>query len=543
MSAKRAGRKLRYDVVLNKVHYVQLTMQSCVYAYWGWYWREVYHFVPFIVAQLIFAYALDMLVCWSRRDKWILGFGPFPIILSTNLFLWFRDDWFYLQFLMVATGVLCKEFVKWKREGRTTHIFNPSAIALFIFSVALIATKGTPLTWGEDIATTFHRPPHIYLEIFLVGLVVQSLFSVTLVTLWAAASLCGLSLLYTHFTGSYHFIDSNIPAAVFLGLHLLVTDPVTSPRTTVGKILFGGLYGAGVFAIYGALDWFGAPTFYDKLLCVPFLNLSVQALDRWSRALAKRFRALDSDWAWNPQRYNLAHMGLWITLFAVMLTSGFLSKGKDHPGGVTSFWQQACQEGRWNGCKTWVHVLGITCGNGAAYDCFLMGDMLNEGRVVPRDPVVAGVSFGRACDLGLPAGCGSLIEFLQSGGEEVLQKACLRGDGASCFILGSAYSNGIVAQRDATRAFSLYRQSCANGWPRGCGRLAQSFLRGEGTPVDPAKAIENFEKACRGRNAPSCAEAGYMYRRGMGAAKDENLARQRFRQACELGLRQACSQG
>src|SRR5581483_4388860 len=165
--AVRSGRTLKYEIVLNKVHYVQLVMHTCVYAYWGWYWREVYHFVPLIVGQIAFAYTLDMLVCWSRRDTWILGFGPFPIILSTNLFLWFRDDWFFLQFLMIATGVLGKEFIKWRREGRLTHIFNPSALALFIFSVALIATKTTSITWGVEIADTIHRPPHIYIEIFL----------------------------------------------------------------------------------------------------------------------------------------------------------------------------------------------------------------------------------------------------------------------------------------------------------------------------------------------------------------------------------------
>ncbi len=79
-----------------------MIMHSCVYAYWGWYWREVYHEIPLIAAQVFFLYVLDMLVCWSRRDKWILGFGPIPIIFSMNLFLWFRDDWFYLQFVMVA---------------------------------------------------------------------------------------------------------------------------------------------------------------------------------------------------------------------------------------------------------------------------------------------------------------------------------------------------------------------------------------------------------------------------------------------------------
>ena len=322
------GRVLRYEVVPKPVHYVQLAMHTSIYVYWGWYWREVYHYAPLILAQILFVYALDMLLCWWRRDTWILGFGPFPIVLSTNLFLWFKDDWFFLQFLLVSTGVLCKEFITWTRDGRRVHIFNPSAIALAIFSVGLLVTQSTQITWGEEVAVTLGRPPNIYLEIFLVGLVVQALFSVTLVTLSAAAALYVLNLVYTGSTGVYHFVDSNIPIAVFLGLHLLVTDPATSPRTGLGKILFGGMYGAGVFGIYAGLGRMGAPTFYDKLLCVPPLNLTVQALDRAALAWTARlkFRWLD----WSPRQANFGHMGVWISLFAVMLGTGFV--GGRHPG-------------------------------------------------------------------------------------------------------------------------------------------------------------------------------------------------------------------
>src|SRR5262249_9618536 len=163
-------------------------------------------------------------VCWFRRDKYILGFGPFPIVLSTNLFLWFKDDWFYLQFLMIAVGVLGKEFVTWTRDGRKTHVFNPSALSTSLFSIALILLHRTDISWGTEIASTFQRPSYIYLEIFVVGIIVQALFSVTLVTLASAASLYVLNLAFTHATGTYMFIDSNIPAAVFLGMHLLVTD-------------------------------------------------------------------------------------------------------------------------------------------------------------------------------------------------------------------------------------------------------------------------------------------------------------------------------
>ena len=156
-SVARTGRALTYEFVLRRVHWVQMIMHSCVYAYWGWYWREVYHEIPLILAQVAFLYVLDMLVCWSRRDKWVAGFGPIPIIFSMNLFLWFRDDWFYLQFVMIAIIVFGKEFLRWKRDGHSTHIFNPSAFALFLTSIVLLATHNTPITWGNEISSTFNQ--------------------------------------------------------------------------------------------------------------------------------------------------------------------------------------------------------------------------------------------------------------------------------------------------------------------------------------------------------------------------------------------------
>ena len=48
-------------------------------------------------------------------------------------------------------------------------------------------------------------------------------------------------------------------------LHLLVTDPSTSPKTPIGKSIFGIFYGTGVFMLYALLGALGAATFYDKL--------------------------------------------------------------------------------------------------------------------------------------------------------------------------------------------------------------------------------------------------------------------------------------
>lgn len=521
----RTGRQLQYEFLARPVHYVQFVMHSSIYIYWGWYWREVYRDIPLIVAQIVFVYALDMLVCWSRRDKWVLGFGPVPIVLSTNLFLWFKPNWFFLQFLMISTGVLCKEFVTWQKDGRRAHIFNPSAIGLFLFSLGLILTHSTHITWGEEIAVSQQIPPYIYLELFCLGLVVQFLFSVTLVTLSAAATLYAMNLVYTHFTGGlYFFVDSNIPAAVFLGLHLLITDPATSPKKNVGKVIFGSAYGAMVFGLYWLLGLLGVPTFYDKLLCVPPLNLTIRALDRASVGLDKYVHFPQ----WTPKRTNLFFMGIWICLFTVMYATGFL--GSHHPGQDTNFWRQKCVAGNGAACKVWEQSMNISCSHGSGQSCLALATAQNEGRMIPHDPAAAGKSFAKACELGLRDGCAGILRVATEDGGSALQNACDKGDAESCFLLGSLYYAGQGVAKDPAHAFQLLERSCSSGWPRGCAGLAELYRRGVGAPLDEARALQEFDHACSEGVASSCFSASSMYRDRREFDKADNS----LQQGCQL---------
>ncbi len=546
-SVARTGRTLTYDFVPRRVHWVQMIMHSSVFAYWGWYWREVYHEIPLILAQVFFLYVVDMLVCWSRRDKWILGFGPFPIVFSTNLFLWFRDDWFYLQFAMLAVIVLGKEFIRWKRDGQPAHIFNPSAFALFLASVVLLATRTTPVTWGQEIAATFFSPPYIYVEIFLLGLIVQGLFSVTLVTLSAAASLCLLNVIYHGATGLYFFVDTNINPAVFLGLHLLVTDPATSPRKNFGKMIFGAAYGAGVFAMYGLLDSLGQPTFYDKLLCVPALNLTVRALDRASIAVSAWFarqnwaelRPVQALAAWTPQQANFGFMGIWVAFFGIMVATGFLASS-NHPGSYTAFWEKACDSGSGKACKVLDRIFDVQCQHDSARGCLNLGTLLSEGKRLPRNPLAAAWGFGHACDGGLARGCTSLVNLVKTDGDRVLMQPCSSGDGSSCFILGSLYHGVEGLTPNLAYAATLFQQSCAAGFTRGCGKLGESYLFGEGVPEDIPKAKQILEKACDGGYGAGCFNVGIMHRDGISTPRDRVLAQSRFRKGCDLGYRTAC---
>ena len=53
----------------------------------------------------------------------------------------------------------------------------------------------------------------------------------------------------------------------------MFNDPSTSPRTELGRLMFGAFYGLSTIALYSLLGRAGLPTFYDKLLQVPILPI------------------------------------------------------------------------------------------------------------------------------------------------------------------------------------------------------------------------------------------------------------------------------
>ena len=435
-------------------HYIQSVCQLSVYAYWGWYWEPVYAYFPLLAGQLLFAYVFDMLIAWSKGEDYQLGMGPFPIIFSTNLFLWFKDDWFALQFLLVAVGFLGKAFVRWNRDGKRVHIFNPSAFTLAIFSLGLLLTGTSDLSWAQEINTTFSLGPWIYTVLFIIGLVVMYFFAITPVTVGAAATLFAASAIYLKATGVPYFVDSEIPSAVFLGLHLLVTDPSTSPRTPFGRAIFGVMYGLGVFALYGLLTALGQPTFYDKLLCVPLLNLAVPRIDRLVRLIGER-QMLDRLRLDGPiGRGNLAHMTAWI-LFFVMMTAIGRTDGM-HRGDSLPFWQQACGERRAQACDRLLRIEASYCADNAGWACNELGRHYVEGRLVAADPERAFAYFSRACEARFQPGCVNLLDSSRPATAEpraIDLRLLLRQGGPNLLDMPEG---------------ELYNRACRHGWTFAC---------------------------------------------------------------------------
>jgi len=461
------NRNLKLEVVLRKQHYLQACAQGSVLLYWGWYWPQVYAFAPFILAQLVFAYGFDMLLGWSRRDTYTLGFAPFPVIFSINLFLWFKADWFYLQFLMVAIGLTAKELIRWNREGRRVHIFNPSSFPLAVFSLILLATGRSGITWGQSIASTQFYPPQMYLMLFLIGLPGQFFFGVTSMTMSAVIATYVFGRLYFAATGVYFFYDSYIPIAVFLGMHLLFNDPSTSPRTEFGRIIYGIMYGLSTCALYALLGRGGMPTFYDKLLQVPLLNLSVKGIDRLAQC--KLFRAFDPAALGRsliPRQRILAYMSVWAAVFTVLsLTQGV---GDNHPGQWLPFWRQACMDGREYACPYLADLDTTFCDRGSGWACNEAGLMdialSRSGEDLRRlDPAKAAQPLNRGCALGFAVACGNLSTLTTGAGRFASAPPEL---GDYPIILRG--SKDEIREREPSE---LYALACKEGWPNTCGRV------------------------------------------------------------------------
>jgi TPR repeat protein len=567
--AARKAIPLSWDFAAMPSHYVQALVQLTVYACWGWYWRNVWAQAPLILAQVAFLYVFDALLTWTRRQTWRLGFGPWPIIFSTNLFLWFRNDYFVFQFVMVAMGVLGKHFIRWQRGGKLTHIFNPSAFGLTVVSLVLILTGTTDYTWGEQIASSQDRTPHLFTEIFLGGLVVQYLFSVTLLTFSAAATLTALIVACTKITGVYLFINTNISVAVFLGLHLLMTDPATTPRSSLGKIMFGSLYGGGVILTFVVLSAFHVVGFYDKLLVVPVLNLLTPLLDRLAGlGVAGQFGRWEAKIG--PRKMNLAYMGCWAALFAGMVATGFAEAR--HPGATLAFWKKAAEEkrpGAAHGLRMLLDLFdywdrnpdeGLTFRGdnglsrqqklGLAYS--QVASIYSEGKLVPADHAKAAFYFKKACELGdVAGGVKFAIDYFRTNPQgaqkdidrvlSVLeQSGAASTDGRVCYILGFAYNIGRGRPLDKAKARQFFEKGAVLGESAAWHNLALMELRGEGGPPDHAAAALWFQKSAEANNGLSCLYLAQMYLQGDGVGMDKEKAVAMLEKACHLGEAEAC---
>jgi len=494
--------------VTRKAHWVQLLMHSAVFIYWSRYDPLVVDVAPLILAQLPLAYLLDMTLAWSRNRVWSAGLGPLPIVGSVNLFLWFKPEHYHWQLAMIALAFMGRELLQWERGGRRRHIFNPSGLALTLASLALIIGDGSrEMTWGQEIATHLQLAPYMFELIFGLGVIVQLAFGVVWTTLSAALTLWGLEALWSWSYGEWFFTDTVIPISVFLGMNLLITDPATSPKSALGKALFGALYGLCVMPLFMLLGALGQPTFFDKLLQVPLCNLLAPRLDQ----LAARLNA------WGGARAAQLSLGsrpavlLWGLCF-VALRPSLVS----HPGLEPESWMSRCEAGESYACRGLWHSLEKGCGLLKNERCLQLAMRLADPEALNRDLDRALQLLNLSCQRGHEESCQRKRELLTppeleaaelpepAALERSFSEACERGSAPGCANLGLMHLQGQARAPSPQRARELHEKACALKLAQACGRLAVLYARGIGGEPDPQRAQEASKRACELGDGVSC---------------------------------------
>jgi hypothetical protein len=144
-------------------------------------------------------------------------------------------------------------------------------------------------------------------------------------------------------------------------------------------MIFGAVYGLSTIVLYELLGRAGLPTFYDKLLQVPLMNLSIKRIDRAVRTGSlQAFDPAAIGRSLAPRRRNLAYVLLWGTVFAAI--SAAQGVGDMHRGQWIPFWRQACLADRAGACAYLAQLYSIHCNAGSAWSCSALGILQDTGR-------------------------------------------------------------------------------------------------------------------------------------------------------------------
>jgi len=172
-----------------------------------------------------------------------------------------------------------KNTIRWTRDGRRTHVFNLVIPLSLGFFDRPHSDRIDEITGKGDAITQFSRPICIWccsvgLRKYFFG--VTSMTMAAVVTTYVRAS-CTSRHERTSFR---QHSDRRV-----LGMHLRLPI-LDSPRTDLGRMIFGVMYGASTMVLYAVLAAC-VPTFTTSVdRCG--LNLSVKAIDGWREPIAQR---------------------------------------------------------------------------------------------------------------------------------------------------------------------------------------------------------------------------------------------------------------
>jgi hypothetical protein len=212
----------------------------------------------------------------------------FPVVFSTNLFLYYVDESMLYAYALYVVALVGKATLR--RDGR--HIFNPSALGMSVM-IGLELLVPSWMAHHVDVDHAFLLAPNMMELLFLVALAGQFRLPIVYTTL-------GAWLVLETGVGSFGIapVSAYYPST-FIAILLLVTDPRTSARSPVGQLLYGAVYGLGYQWMSDGFQWSVGHDGGAKVLAVLPANLAAPWLDRVGASLQARVaRAFAAHEAW-----------------------------------------------------------------------------------------------------------------------------------------------------------------------------------------------------------------------------------------------------
>lgn len=87
----------------------------------------------------------------------------------------------------------------------------------------------------------------------------------------------------------------------------------------------------------------------------------------------------------------------------------------------------------------------------------------------------------------------------------VEKRACSKGDGKSCSLLGALYYFGSDSMKQSfTVSLKYYKAGCDNNHAQSCNRVGLMYELGEGVKKNDSQAKFYFAKGCQMKNISAC---------------------------------------
>lgn len=125
-------------------------------------------------------------------------------------------------------------------------------------------------------------------------------------------------------------------------------------------------------------------------------------------------------------------------------------------------------------------------------------------------------------------------------GLALLRRSCDGGYYNGCSVLGRVLEDGILVPKDLPGAVALRKRACDLDGCTGCNDLGWNHFEGNGTPKDIAAARVAWERTRTCISPNALGQLGWLHHTGEGGARDEARATLLLTEACTKGSPWGC---